>query len=162
MMREEIKALLTILQEELMIYKEVLALAEEKTEVIIKGDVEKLGKITEEEMKLVSKIEEVDAKRQEKLESLKNLGFDAENISQLLELIEGKEAEAITGTRDDMLSVIAKVKERNRLNSELLMQSLEYIDYYINLIVNAFCSSTVTYGKGGISRMESSIFDTKV
>jgi len=161
-MREGLKKLLSILQEELMVYRKILSLAEEKTDVIIKGNVEELEKITEMEMGFISKIEEIDIKRQEELENLKLLGFNAENISDLLKFTEEEDSELLKKTRDEMVSVIERIRERNRLNSELIMQSLEFINYYINLMVNALYGPTGIYGKNGISRMESSILDTKV
>ena len=65
-----IEELIMVLGEEERIYSEIIPLAEKKTRIIVKNDLQSLTSITEEEQALVSRISKLEKKRQEVIRNI--------------------------------------------------------------------------------------------
>lgn len=152
--KDELKALLL---EEIKVYEKLQDISYEKTDVLIEEDTEKLSKITIKEEGLVKKIQELERKRQALIDEW---GMD---ISMTLSEIIGKlpeGSEEIEGLGIKLLKLLEDIGVRNKLNAQLLNDSIEWVNFNVNLL--AAPQTQATYKKDDKTNISDSLFDRKV
>lgn len=120
-------------------YQELLAVAKEKTGIIVKGDIEALQKITEKEQLLTDKIAPLEKKRVEYTKDIAtviNRPLETLTITRMMELMEGQPAvrERLSRLHDKLHDTVHELARTNELNQSLLKQQLELVNFDINLI----------------------------
>ncbi|WP_069650370.1 flagellar protein FlgN [Caloranaerobacter ferrireducens] len=164
-MENLIKDLKEILLQELNLYKHMLELSIDKTEIITSGQVRELDKMTQKEQALILKAgkledirEDILSKIQEKLK-LKKI----QSISKLADYLSEEQKKEIEDIKQQLIDVLNSLKERNTLNSTLIKDSLEYINLNVSLLTNALSGSTYSdkVNKDDVVQSKS-IFDAKV
>lgn len=152
-----IEELLTTLDEEIIQYEKLLKLSQEKTPVIVKGDINALTKITDDEQALVDVIARVDSKRDEITKDIANvLNKDVETLklSVLIEILskQPKEQARLSQIHDKLKTVVDNVRKVNSHNSELIAHSLEMVDFELNMIRSVKqAPETANYGSNAIN-----------
>ena len=134
-----IEELIMVLGDEEKIYSEIIPIAEKKTQIIVNNDLQSLNSITEEEQELLGKISKLEKKRQE---VIRNIGIvmnkkESElNFVTIIELLDGqeKEQEELRKLHDKLKRTIDVLSTLNERNQMLIKQSLEMIDFDINLM----------------------------
>ena len=165
-----IEELIKVLGDEEKIYAEIIPLAEKKTRIIVNNDLQSLTGITEEEQLLVGKISKLEKKRRE---VIRNIGIvmnkkESElNFITIIELLKGqeKEQQELKKLHDRLKSTIELLSVLNERNQMLIKQSLEMIDFDINLLQSLRTSPGAGQynidSEVEIQGMESRMFDTK-
>lgn len=165
-----IEELIMVLGDEEKIYNEIIPIAEKKTQIIVNNDLQSLNSITEEEQELLGKISKLEKKRQE---VIRNIGIvmnkkESElNFVTIIELLNGqeKEQEELRKLHDKLKRTIDVLSTLNERNQMLIKQSLEMIDFDINLMQSLRTSPGV--GQYNIASevemqgMKSGMFDAK-
>lgn len=165
-----IEELIMVLGDEEKIYSEIIPIAEKKTQIIVNNDLQSLNSITEEEQELLGKISKLEKKRQE---VIRNIGIvmnkkESElNFVTIIELLNGqeKEQEELRKLHDKLKRTIDILSTLNERNQMLIKQSLEMIDFDINLMQSLRTSPGV--GQYNIASevemqgMKSGMFDAK-
>ena len=165
-----IEELIMVLGDEEKIYSEIIPVAEKKTQIIVNNDLQSLNSITEEEQELLGKISKLEKKRQE---VIRNIGIvmnkkESElNFVTIIELLKGqeKEQEELRKLHDKLKRTIDVLSTLNERNQMLIKQSLEMIDFDINLMQSLRTSPGV--GQYNIASevemqgMKSGMFDAK-
>ena len=165
-----IEELIMVLGDEEKIYSEIIPVAEKKTQIIVNNDLQSLNSITEEEQELLGKISKLEKKRQE---VIRNIGIvmnkkESElNFVTIIELLNGqeKEQEELRKLHDKLKRTIDVLSTLNERNQMLIKQSLEMIDFDINLMQSLRTSPGV--GQYSIASevemqgMKSGMFDAK-
>jgi len=165
-----IEELIMVLGDEEKIYSEIIPIAEKKTQIIVNNDLQSLNSITEEEQELLGKISKLEKKRQE---VIRNIGIvmnkkESElNFITIIELLKGqeKEQEELRKLHDKLKRTIDILSTLNERNQMLIKQSLEMIDFDINLMQSLRTSPGV--GQYNIASevemqgMKSGMFDAK-
>ena len=165
-----IEELIMVLGDEERVYAEIIPVAEKKTRIIVNNDLQSLTGITEEEQLLVGKISKLEKKRRE---VIRNIGIvmnkkESElNFITIIELLKGqeKEQEELKKLHDRLKSTIELLSVLNERNQMLIKQSLEMIDFDINLLQSLRTSPGAGQynidSEVEIQGMESRMFDTK-
>lgn len=127
------------LEGEIVQYEALLKLSQEKTPIIVKGDIVALQKITDEEQTVVDAISHLDSKREEITKDIANvLNKDVETLklSVLIEILgkQPKEQAQLADIHDRLKTVVDNVKKINSNNSELIAHSLEMVEFDLNLL----------------------------
>lgn len=164
-MERLINELKEVLLQELKIYKHMLEVTKNKTDVITSGKAKELDNITQIEQTLILNIVKLEDLREGIIENIKkqmNIKDDL-NITKLLKKLDKGQREEIEKIRDQLLEILNNIKERNNLNSVLINDSLEYINLNINLLTNAASENTYSDKvKKKNVQQQKSIFDAKV
>ena len=134
-----IEELIMVLGDEERVYAEIIPVAEKKTRIIVNNDLQSLNSITEEEQALIGRISKLERKRQE---VIRNIGIvmnkkESElNFITIIELLNGqeKEQEELRRLHDKLKATIEMLAVLNERNQLLIKQSLEMIDFDINLL----------------------------
>lgn len=156
--------LIGILEEENILYKDILALSRHKTGTIVEGKVSELEQLTKVEQRMMISIGNLEQQREAAVEGLtRHLNIPAEelNISLAVEQVGEGLGNRLNVLKLEISEILKELKKVNDLNSQLIERSLEYIDFSMNLIAGN--SSEVTYSakKGGDKGKGGSLFDYK-
>lgn len=165
-----IEELISTLEEENRLYEELIPVAESKTRIIIKNDLESLQKITEKEQDFVDEISSLEHKR-EKIVS--NVGVVLSRNPKELTLKEiililkkqPQEQQQLSRLRDSLIRSINRLSQINSQNKALIDESLEIIEFNMNLIQSTRMSPGNNYDRGAqttnVPLVSSGSFDAK-
>lgn len=149
-----IEDLIFVMKREEEIYRELVPVAEEKTRVIIKNDLTALQEITDREQLIVEKVNSLERRREEVIINIGTvLGRKPETITVkvLLEILKDQpeDRQKLAKVHDDLLSVVKHLVMINDRNGALIKQSLEMIEFNMNLIQGTRMSPNVNnYTRG--------------
>ena len=161
-----IDELLILLREQTEDFSDLAALASEKSEAIVKNDIEHLQKITNIENSLVGRNQKSERRRIQLFNDVATvLNADAETltISHLAELLEGQPGHGeLVEIGDNLRQAADELKKFNEQNRKLIENSLEYIDFSMNLMRSSQTPpSHYTHEGEEIPCTASTFFDTK-
>lgn len=131
--------LIDILNQESSEYEGLLTLSQNKTPIIVSGDLEKLEKITDDEQNLVSRINQLEKKRMEITADIANvLNRDVNSLKlvNLIEMLAGrpKEQAKLAAVHDRLQSAVRGLQRANEQNKELLANALEMVEFEMTLL----------------------------
>lgn len=134
-----IDELIDTLEKEYEIYQQLIPVAEEKTQVIVKNDLSSLQEITAKEQLAVDKINTLENKRETVMMNIKtviNRKSDSINLKTLISLLEKqpREQKALSKIHDKLKDTIHRLVQVNDRNRSLIQQSLEMIEFNMNFI----------------------------
>jgi len=162
---ENINRLLDILSAETEVYRILVGIAEEKKGVIIENRVKELEKMTFKEQALASKLMKLERDRGEVIERI--MGEEGisnvQTLSDLANRLDPMSREALNSSKGELLQSITSLKDKNKLNGELIEQSLRFIELSLDMMGSVEEDSR--YSKGTSDRkvmQKKNIFDVKV
>ncbi|NLP33665.1 MAG: flagellar protein FlgN [Clostridiales bacterium] len=148
-----IEELIDVLDKELDIYQQLIPISNEKTQIIIKNDLTELQAITDKEQLAVDQISALEHKRDTIMENIKIVinrkSSDNLNLKTLIQLLEGqtKEQKKLSILHDKLNTTIGQLMENNRRNKSLIEQSLEMIEFNLNVIQSSRMAQGNNYTK---------------
>ncbi|UFJ43374.1 flagellar protein FlgN [Brevibacillus humidisoli] len=137
----QIAPLYEVLDQLLDLHKALYTLADQKKEVLIKGDVESLMNITKQEGKLLRAVEQAEASR---IEMVKRI-YEAKGLplinGTLQDLIKSTtsadEKSRLQHYREELIRIVSELRQANELNQQLLEQSLSFINANLELLTDS-------------------------
>mgnify|MGYP000844164544 FL=1 len=167
-----IENLISILELESSEYEELLGLSMKKTPIIVSGDLQALQQITDEEQNVVSRINHLESKRLEVIKDIANVMNKDVNTLKLVNLIQmlesrPEESRRLSAIHDKLKSIVENMKRSNDQNKELIANSLEMVEFDMNLFQTMKTApETANYNKGAHSAgdaigLDKSGFDAK-
>lgn len=131
--------LISILSQENKEYKTLLGLSSKKTPIIVKGELEALAAITDEEQCVVAKIAALEKKRQVAMRDVANvLNKDVKTLklTSLVKMLDKRpeEQRKLSIERDNLRDVASNVNRVNAQNRALLENSLEMVEFEMNIL----------------------------
>ncbi len=149
-----IDELVGVLDEEYVMYKQLIPIAEEKTRVIVRNDLAALQEITDKEQNAINSIQSLERKRNTVLSNIRtviNRKSGEFNLKILIGLMDKqpKEQRALSEVHDKLKETIHTLVQINNRNKALIQQSLEMIEFNMNFIQSMKMSpGNNTYTKG--------------
>lgn len=162
--------LISTLSQEKELYLTLLPIAEEKTKAIVANNLDELQEITNREQEAVNRINALERKRSEVITNMGIvLGRKPEDLT-LAELIRVTEKQpsdraALTGLKDALGKAVKKLADVNERNNMLIKQSLDMIQFNMNLIQSTRMVQGTNYTKSAGESMpgatQTGMFDAK-
>ena len=165
-----IDELIDVLDKEEKEYQDLILLSREKTPVIVKGDLDKLQKITEAEQFVVGKVNKLEKKRAEVVKDIAIvLGRDEDTlkVKEIADLLQSqpKEQGRLLEVYERLKATIKEITTVNEINRGLIKESLEFIEFNLNLVKGVYEEpGTANYTKDAYnttSVTSSGVFDAK-
>lgn len=130
--------LIEVLDKECSEYEVLLALSQKKTPIIVSGNLENLQKITDEEQEVVSRVHNLDRRREAVTADIANvLNKDVKTLklANLVAMLEGRPAEqnALRESHDRLQAAVRELQRINEQNRELLTNALEMVQFELNM-----------------------------
>ncbi len=167
-MKNGIDELKQVLNSELELYKSLLDITVKKTDIIMEGRIKELDSITQLEQSFIIKIGKYEDTREKvvrKIASKLDVSIDTSeiSISKILNHIEDEDSRELDNLKNQIIIVLEKLKEKNTLNSMLIKDSLEYINFNLNILTDSDNESTYSNSadKGKVKQSKN-LFDAKV
>ena len=131
--------LIDILSKENEEYQKLIVLSEKKTPVLIKGDLDGLTDITEQENVIVSGIQGLEKQRIQIMKDIANVtnqDYETLKLDKLIGLMESrpKERDALRQLHDKLKQTMHDIQLINNRNRELIKNSLEMVEFEMNLL----------------------------
>lgn len=121
------------------IYRELLSLALAKQPVLVKGDVPNLERITKREELLLVQVGRLEEQRQSLHHALADhfaLSVQELTFTELLKRLGENEKGVFGSLFNEITKILKKLAEVNDSNTELVKNSLDYINFSVNLLTN--------------------------
>lgn len=165
-MSEKIDSLLRLLKNEYNMYMDILEFSKCKKETIVNGDIKELDKMTKQEQVMVKTIIGFEKERSVMVDDIvRELGIGrVKNISELISYFNDGQKDEFINIKKELSDVVRELGNQNDLNGKLINQSLEIIDFNINLISSAHNQHS-GYGSDADEKdvkRKSTLFDVKV
>jgi len=135
-----VQDIVRILDEQAELYGRLLETANEKTPVLVKGDVDQLNAIVQRERKLIARAEQLEQQRiLETHRHFVSLGYIS-RMNTLREVIQSVNQpelkQKLIEQQRDLSRLLEELRRVNELNQQLIRQALAFIDYSIVLAVD--------------------------
>lgn len=165
-----IEELIDTLEKEDSIYEELLPVVEKKAQIIIKNDLEELQHITAVEQNFIDQITGLEHNRNKIISNIAivmNRKVETLNLKAIVAMLEKQpaEQERLGNLHDALINKLGRLKEYNLQNKALIEQSLEMIEFSMNVIQSDRVAPVNNYNKSAstqdipISQM--GMFDAK-
>jgi flagellar biosynthesis/type III secretory pathway chaperone len=143
----------------LKLHKSLYEIAQKKTEIVKIGDIEALNQTLKDEQSHIAAISKLESDRQKMAADLVP-GTEKPTIEDCLSRVDGNTCEILTHLRTELQQVIAQMKQRNELNQQMLLQSLQFVNFSLNVMRPQ--AANFTYGpNAGKSNQYASLFNSK-
>ena len=158
----QINDLVTVLEEEYKVYEDILKLSKQKTDIIVEGKVAELDNIVRLEQAFVQQIARIENHRERILNDILPGKKDI-NMSELKKLSNNEQNKLLEAYQTKLTETVNELKRTNQLNAKLIKNSLEYIEFSINIMSNADVTSN-NYGNVGADSKKTrrNFFDMKL
>ncbi len=146
-----ISRLNAVLEQETKIYEAISKISKSKTNIIVQGKVQELENMVKLEQALILQLGKLENEREKTVENLaKQLDIKSSQftISELARHLGGEAGQKLKTYQEHLARSINNLKDANELNSKLIKNSLEYIEFSINLI-SSVGAGTNNYGNSG-------------
>lgn len=123
------------------LHTQLLSIAEEKKDIIVRNDVDALALVTSREGRLIKQINEVDEERVRAMQVfMKEKGIRSAlqlNVTELSRIVFNPDERVQLREAQVRLSdLLHELKRQNETIKDLLQQSLDFVDYSLNLITS--------------------------
>ncbi|WP_332651796.1 flagellar protein FlgN [Lysinibacillus sp. 54212] len=119
-------------------HKSLLELAQKKTEFIKANDMEQLDSMLKTEQAHVAAIETLEQQRQMMVTDYlraKGIAFtDTPTVAELIDAAEESEKQALQKIRERLVNLVTELKEQNDLNQRLVLQSLQFVNFSLDML----------------------------
>lgn len=163
--------LITTLDTEDLLYRQLIPVEEEKTRAIIANDLESLRKITEQEHELVDRTSAQEHKREQiAIDIATVLGMDPKTITldQIAEALKGQpeDQKKLQEVHDRLKKTVERLQDLNEKNKVLLKEAMEMVQFNMNVIRSTRMSSGSSNYSSNAAEVEGmapqhGIFDAK-
>ena len=156
-----------LLEQECRICEKLLEMSRSKTELIVNGSIKELDKTINTEQRNVRLLEKLESKRGSMMLAIaQQNGIDIQDVtlSYLISIAEGALKDRLEKIYDSLGQNTVEQKYLNELNSKLINNNLEFINFSLNAISGAGPAGN-TYDKVGQSpekHLDTNLFDKKI
>ena len=165
-MTDRWEELLTVLSKMLSIYQAILALSQQKHDILVAAKAHELEQVTKQEEILISQIGKLENLRGKLVSELMvDHGIIEGEVSleKLHKIATPAVAQQLESFGQQFGDIMTKMVPINKLNTELIKQALGFINYNINLLSQTAVGTT--YAAKGQTKQETpkrTVFDARV
>lgn len=161
---EIIESYIKILEEQHKLFVELFTLAKLKQPVLINGEIEELDKITKKEQKIIIQVGRLEEERYPLHQALANhfcLLPEELDAHKLITLLDEEDKNIVKEMIINLQQTINQLDLINQENTSLTEQSLEFVNYSLNLLTGL--DDSPTYGDNNTNNKTiAKIFDQKI
>lgn len=154
-----------LMSELLRTYQEILTLSKQKKDLLVAGKPSDLEMVVKQEEILITRAGKIDVARQQVIQMIikDDVGESAPlTLSALSGFAPDNVAEDLRGIGHEFERVLAELKEQNILNTQLLKQALNLVNFNLNMFTQSSVGPTYSpSGSHGQSIQRRTMFDKK-
>lgn len=158
--------LVSLMSEIVEIYQAIVAISRQKKKALVSADVKELSQLTKQEEALILQIGKLEAARERivgDLASVYALKTEELNLSKAKELAGGEVSVQLEDLERQLVAITSELAPLNKLNTKLIQQSLNYINYNLNLLTQTPAGTNyAAKGSGETAPRTKALIDAKV
>lgn len=157
--------LVFLLTEIVALYRVILEISRNKKKVLVSARVEELEALTKQEESIILQIGKLETAREQivaELAGLYGLSSNDLTLSKARELAGGETAAKLQALEVDLASIAAELAPLNKINTELIQQSLNYVNYNLNLLTQSPAGTNYAAKGQGETQRPRAVIDAKV
>lgn len=136
----DVESIIATLEQQADVYEQLLALAKEKTPYLVHNKVDALNEVIQKERKLLKTAEELEQQRMrlsgQYFTSLGILRYKGGKISEMIRTVTSpQDKKRLTELHASLSISLDQLQKVNQLNQQLVEQSLKFINYSVDLLV---------------------------
>lgn len=138
-------------------FERLLALSQQKTPIIVSNKIAELEKITDEEQVIVSRISNLETKREtvtKDIAEVINKDVAELKLTTLIDLMSNQpgERKRLSEVHDKLSAIVKHIRQVNEGNAELIKNALEMINFDLS-VVQAMrqAPETANYSRGAVN-----------
>lgn len=167
MIDRQAEKIIEILKKEYSYYKDLLELSNKKKIIVVEGKVSELDKIVKIEQNMIFDLGQLEKLREQEVQKLCELmKLEAKTtVTELIKQLPENLSKELAILQKQMGSTLTELQNVNKLNGELIQQSLDYIEYTVNMVTSSGQTSSLyddLEPSGKKLENKRSLFDTKV
>lgn len=145
MIDRQAENIIEILKKEHSYYKDLLELSNKKKAIVVEGKISELDKIVKLEQNMIFDLGQLEKQREQELQKLCQLmNIDSKTtITDLSKVLPAKISKQLVALQKEMEATITELQNVNNINGQLIQQSLDYIDYTVNMVTSAGTASSL-------------------
>lgn len=156
---------LTLLSKYIDTYQKLVSFSNEKREILVAGDIERLNKLISDEAEIILAAGKIENQRRQLIaEWGEAVNWPEKDLTVefIISKLEPPHAEEAKQKAAQLKQLIDELKELNATNGELLERALQFVNYSLELLSGA--ESGMTYGVDGYTegRKSIKILDQKI
>ncbi|MGD8190286.1 flagellar protein FlgN [Brevibacillus ginsengisoli] len=122
------------------LHRALYTLAEQKKDVLIKGNVEALTLMTQQEQKLIKAVNASEAARSQVIHDIlaeKGLSLAEPTLYELIKSLTSiEEKSRLKSYREELIRIVSELRQANELNQQLLEQSLSFVNHSLDILTD--------------------------
>ena len=147
------------------LHESLFSLSKKKTDALKANDTEGIQQLLTQERKHVQAIGKIEKQRAQTVAQWsqgKGLPTAEPTVSEIIEVLEGEDKAKLQQAYEELIVVLADLKQQEKLNADLTQQSLQFINMSLDLLQPSLQSMNYG-GQQGSSGNQSkrSVFDSK-
>ncbi|MEH7235783.1 flagellar protein FlgN [Bacillus sp. JJ1562] len=154
--------LVALLKKILILQQNLLKLAERKTDILKKGDIDALNEQMKEEQKYILAIKQLENERIAIVDQLLGPRVQEKTLSRCIEVTSDPVRSSLAELHEELVKVTHELKAANDINQQLTHQSLQYVNMSLDMLLPQ--EQTVNYGNPAGTKEKKqtrSMFDSK-
>lgn len=138
-------------------FERLLALSQQKTPIIVSNKIAELEKITDEEQVIVSRISNLEAKREtvtKDIAEVINKDVAELKLTTLIDLMSNQPGERrrLSEVHDKLSAIVKQIRQVNEGNAELIKNALEMINFDLSVMqAMRQAPETANYSRGAVN-----------
>ncbi len=164
----DLTPVLAVIKQMVTAYQELLQIQEQKRDLLVAGDVESLPALQQAELKMLSAVQRLEKERLTALQEVFGAQASAESwtLQKLQSVASPVQRLQIRAAGEALQEAVRQVQALHDLNKRLIGQSLQYVQYTLDLLTGEPGELVPTYSRqdvapGGTGSARS-MFDSKV
>lgn len=158
--------LVSLMSEMVEIYRAILAISQRKKTALVAADVKELSQLTKGEEGLIIKIGELEAAREKTVSDLASvyaLKPKELTLAKAKELAGGEVMAKLEALEQQLVAITGELTPLNKTNTELIQQSLNYVNYNLNLLTQSPAGTNyAAKGQNDAAPRSSTVIDAKI
>ncbi len=149
--------LIDCLEHEVKEFEQLLAISRKKTPVIVNNKIAELEKITDEEQIIVSRITNLETRREtvtKDIAEVINKDVEELQLTTLIELMSNQPVERkhLSDIHDKLSSTVKQLRQVNENNAELIKHALEMVNFDLSIVTSMRqAPETANYSRGAMN-----------
>lgn len=157
--------LVALLSEIVALYRVILEISHNKKKVLVAAKVEELDALTKREESIILQIGKLESAREQvvvELAGLYALSPKELTLAKAGELAGGEVADQLRKLEAELSGIVDQLVPLNKINTELIEQSLNYVNYNLNLLTQSPANPNYAPKGQGESQRARTVIDAKI
>lgn len=125
--------LIITMEKLLKLHKSLYEIALKKTDIVKNGDIDALKQSLKDEQTHIAAIKKFEKERQE-IAAAMVPGKECPSLTDCLQVIKNTEKNKLSELRTELIELVSQIQKRNELNQQMIYQSLQFVNFSLNLI----------------------------